>query len=78
MHQAQIKWCQWLRQVYPSHFYKKRVLDVGSLNVNGTNRVLFKKCEYVGIDVIEGKGVDVVTIAHEYEPDKPFCERQPV
>ena len=72
MHKTQIEWCQWLVKTYPSHFRKKRVLDVGSLNVNGTNRVLFKKCDYVGVDVIEGKGVDVVTIAHEYEPEHPF------
>lgn len=72
MHKSQIEWCQTLKRTYPSQFIKKRVLDVGSLNVNGTNRILFKKCEYIGVDVIEGKGVDVVSIAHEYEPDKPF------
>jgi hypothetical protein len=61
-----------LRRTYPSYFHKKRVLDIGSLDVNGSNRVLFRKCEYIGVDVIPGKGVDVVSIAHEYEPDKPF------
>jgi len=72
MHKTQIEWCQWLKQTYPSNFHKKRVLDVGSLNVNVTNRVLFQKSDYIGIDVIKGNGVDVVTIAHEYKPEKPF------
>jgi len=36
------------------------VLEVGSLNVNGTYRTLFAGCEYVGLDIREGKDVDVV------------------
>ena len=43
---------------------KGRVLEVGSFNVNGTIRPLFadkmRFPEYVGIDMREGKGVDVV------------------
>jgi SAM-dependent methyltransferase len=41
----------------------KRVLEVGSRNVNGSLRVLieeYKPREYVGVDIIEGPGVDVL------------------
>jgi hypothetical protein len=32
--------------------------------VNGNNRSLFEKCDYVGLDVIEGNNVDIVCVAH--------------
>jgi SAM-dependent methyltransferase len=38
----------------------KEVLEIGSLNVNGSVRLLFSG-DYVGIDRVEGDGVDIVT-----------------
>lgn len=46
------------------------VLEVGSLDVNGSVRNLFRG-EYVGLDMREGKGVDVVADAS----DLPFADR---
>lgn len=40
-----------------------RVVEFGSLNVNGSVRGLFGDADYVGIDRLEGKGVDVVADA---------------
>lgn len=58
---------------YPEAFRNKRVLDVGSLDVNGCNKYLFKNCEYIGLDLSEGKNVDIISIAHEYNaPDESF------
>lgn len=38
-----------------------RILDIGSLNVNGTLRsVAPEGCEYIGVDMVAGSGVDVV------------------
>ena len=34
------------------------------IDVNGNNRSLFEKCDYVGLDVIEGNNVDIVCVAH--------------
>jgi SAM-dependent methyltransferase len=46
---------------------RTRVLEIGSLNVNGTIRECFvEPIEYVGIDCHPGPGVDVVAIAHEW------------
>ena len=50
-----------------SRWENRRVLDVGSLDINGNNRFLFKGGTYTGIDVGEGRNVDVVTLAHEYD-----------
>jgi len=49
-------------------FEGKKVLEVGSRNVNGTLRRIienFKPEKYLGIDIIEGKGVDKVCNANE-------------
>lgn len=37
-----------------------RVLDFGSMDVNGTQRVNFPNADYTGIDIEAGKGVDIV------------------
>lgn len=41
------------------------MVDVGSLDINGSCRGLFSRCHYVGIDLHEGLNVDVVGRAHE-------------
>jgi len=41
----------------------KRVLEVGSQDINGSVRCIFNllnPCEYIGVDMEKGKGVDVV------------------
>lgn len=41
------------------------VLEVGSLNVNGTVRGLFAGGSYLGVDIVDGPGVDRVVNAHQ-------------
>jgi SAM-dependent methyltransferase len=65
-HEAQRKFCESVKALYPQYFFEKHVLDVGSLDVNGTNRYLFTDCKHVGIDLIEGPNVDHVSLAHEW------------
>ncbi len=56
---------------FPDAFVGRRVLDVGSLDVNGSNRQFFTDCAYTGIDVAPGVGVDAVTSAHSHKvPDE--------
>lgn len=46
---------------YPDAFLETKVLEVGSLNINGSVRgFFFNPREYIGCDVGEGPGVDVV------------------
>ena len=69
-HPQQVNFCQSVVDKFPSKFQNKVVYDFGSLDVNGNNRYLFYNCEYVGIDLGEGKNVDVVSKAHEFKPTK--------
>lgn len=49
------------------------VVEFGSLNINGTVRALFDG-EYVGVDRVDGPGVDVVADAATYtRPRKADC-----
>jgi hypothetical protein len=45
-----------------------RVLDIGSLDINGSMRPIFYPFaeKYIGIDAQDGPGVDIVTDATEY------------
>jgi SAM-dependent methyltransferase len=71
-HPAQRNFCEKVKTLFSDFFSRKRVLDVGSLNINGTIRDLFTDCTYIGIDIAEGNNVDVVSKAHEYKSDELF------
>lgn len=65
MHTEQTDFCRMVLDRYP-HFQRGvAVLDVGSRDINGNNRVLFSEAKYTGVDVSEGLNVDVVCFAHE-------------
>ncbi|KKL77924.1 hypothetical protein LCGC14_2030010 [marine sediment metagenome] len=49
-----------VKKMYPNHFRDCTVLDVGSRDVNGTPRIHFDNCDYIGCDIISGNGVDLV------------------
>jgi len=70
MHLAQIEWVQKVKGAFPDFFQDKRVLDVGSLNVNGTTKEHFSQCSYYGIDLGVGDNVDFVSRCHEFNPKK--------
>lgn len=69
-HPNQIMWFEELREKYKLFFNNVRVLDVGSMDINGNNRYLFTNSEYIGLDVSEGKNVDVICPCHEYNAKK--------
>lgn len=51
------------KSIAPEEVRAKRVLEVGAYNVNGTLRPILEAwgpSEYVGVDLMEGPGVDVV------------------
>lgn len=59
-HTSQVNFVRELKEKYPSSFMHIKMLEVGSLNINGTIRDFFDGCKYIGYDVGAGKGVDVV------------------
>lgn len=72
-HYNQQQFCERTKQRYPHYFKNKKVLDIGSLDINGSNKVFFENCDYLGIDVGEGNNVDFVAIGHEFEgPDNYY------
>lgn len=64
-HQAQKDFCANVRKRFPQFFAGVRVVDIGSLDINGNNRELFTDSEYCGIDLGPGPNVDIVGRAHE-------------
>jgi SAM-dependent methyltransferase len=71
-HKEQQDFLTYVRDKFPTKFENCRVLDIGSLDINGNNRYLFTNYEYVGLDIGEGNNVDVVCRGHEYKNDKQF------
>jgi SAM-dependent methyltransferase len=72
-HEEQITYCNKIKNLFPDFFKNKKVLDVGSLDINGCNRYLFENCEYTGIDVGVGRNVDIVSKCHEFNaPDETY------
>ena len=50
-----------VKNMLTDFFINKRVLDVGSGDINGNNRFLFDNCEYDGNDVIPAHNVTIVS-----------------
>jgi hypothetical protein len=71
-HHAQQQYCLSVKTRFPDKFNSVSVLDVGSMDINGNNRYLFDNYEYTGIDIGEGKNVDLVISGNLFRSDKEF------
>ncbi len=72
-HKEQIEYCNQVKKLYPEYFDGVYVLDAGSLDINGNNQYLFTNSHYIGLDIGEGKNVDIVSKIHELQlPDNTF------
>lgn len=72
MHDEIQSYVERVKKKHPRFFVLKRVLDVGSLDINGSTRKHFRKCEYTGIDVGEGPGVDRVIEVHKLRGEAKY------
>ena len=63
-HPAQAEYFDSIRAHYPAHFDGVRVLEVGSLDINGSVRDMFHACDYTGVDLQPGPGVDLACPGH--------------
>ena len=72
-HKQQLDFVQAVKDQFPEYFKGTKVLEVGSLNINGSVRQFFEANEYIGCDLGEGAGVDIVCQGHELPyPDGSF------
>jgi SAM-dependent methyltransferase len=71
-HQEQVEWCKLVKHAHPEFFIGTKVLDIGSLDINGNNRYLFEQCDYTGIDIGDGLNVDVVCSGHLFKSNDLF------
>ena len=70
MHIQARDFTMFVKQILGDYFINKRVLDVGSGDINGNNRFLFENCEYDGNDVIQAHNVTIVSKTK----DLPFTD----
>jgi hypothetical protein len=59
-HQQQFQFINCVSSQYREYFNKSKVAEIGSLDINGSIRQCFDAEEYIGFDVDEGVGVDIV------------------
>lgn len=72
-HQTQINYCLSIKKKFPNFFINKKVIDFGSLDINGNNKIFFENCDYTGLDIGPGKNVDIICKAHEFDaPDNTY------
>ena len=72
-HKEQIDYVNRVKNQFPQFFNYKKVLGIGTFNVCGTEDEYFENCDYQGLDLGPGPGVDIVCPAQEYDaPDNTF------
>jgi len=66
-HSQQAEFVEIVKRHLPAHFNSGRVIEMGSLDINGSVRGRFNAAEYVGVDLEAGPGVDLVCSGHEVD-----------
>lgn len=65
-HPDQMNFVASIAKMFPVHFVNSRVVEVGSLNINGSVRRFFSQPTfYVGCDLGPGPGVDIICPGHK-------------
>jgi len=68
-HAQQFRFIGFINQVLPEFFESNIVLEIGSLNINGSIRSFFNSCDYTGIDVAPGLDVDIVSKGEDFKAE---------
>jgi hypothetical protein len=61
MHPEAKNFMAFVKTILYEYFVNKKVLDVGSGDINGNNRLFFENCDYEGNDVIAADNVTIVS-----------------
>lgn len=73
-HLSQQNFCNKISNQFPEYFTNVKVLDIGSIDINGNNRGLFNNSKYIGIDRNDGPNVSVVEDFLNYECPKNYFD----
>ena len=68
-HSEQRVFFETVKSFYPQFFNNVSVIEIGSLDINGTVRDFYNATKYIGVDVGEGKGVDIVAEGQDIDFD---------
>lgn len=72
-HETQMKFLTDVKKHHEEFFRNSKVLEIGSVDINGSPRVLFNNCIYTGVDLAPGKGVDRISFGHSIDdPDGSY------
>jgi cephalosporin hydroxylase len=64
-HSAYVNAEKFFEKYCKDNIENKKILDVGSYDVNGTMKPIFSRGQYIGLDMEEGPNVDVVGVSHD-------------
>ncbi len=64
-HIQQMKFVSLVKEYFIHDTNNIKVIEIGSYDFNGSIRKFFPASDYVGIDLCEGPGVDLVSFGHE-------------
>lgn len=65
-HPQQLAFLETVFEARKNNLASLKVLEIGSYDVNGTIRKIFKNYDsYLGVDLVDGPGVDLVAFGHE-------------
>ena len=72
-HEQQHDFYRRVKARYPRFFSDVKVVDIGSLDINGSTKAIFSHpYYYVGVDLAPGKNVDVICPGHLYDAGFSF------
>lgn len=71
-HHQQKEFMDKVKSIFPSNFKNVTVIDCGSLDVNGSFKDLFEDSVYIGVDIVNGGNVDIVSKTHELDFSDKF------
>jgi SAM-dependent methyltransferase len=72
-HKEQNEFVTRTKKEFPKYFTNKKVLGIGTFDVCGTEYEYFDKCDFIGLDLGPGPGVDIVCPAQDYDaPNETF------
>jgi hypothetical protein len=67
-HDLQRNFLERVKNKYPKYFTDVKILDIGSLDINGNNRFVFSyPFYYIGLDLGPGPNVDIICPGHLYD-----------